>query len=174
MTTIRILASLAILAILGGIGQTQEQKIVMTHVKYDGLKQEILKHRGKVVIVDFWASNCLPCRKAFPFFIDLHKKHADKGLVIVSVSIDPVEDDREAINAANRFLNEKSSPFRNLLLDEPPELLKKQFDYVAIPFYYVFDRQGKWVRFRAVDYPPKDGVPYNKLEEIVVQMLKDK
>lgn len=37
-------------------GQAQEKKIEMLSVKYDGLKQEVLKHRGKVVVVDFWTS----------------------------------------------------------------------------------------------------------------------
>lgn len=171
MTTIRILAALAICVLLGAASRAQD-KIVMTHVKYDGLKQEILRHRGKVVVVDFWASNCLPCRKAFPFFIDLHKQHADKGLVVISVSIDPVEMDGKRVKAANDFLIQSKSPFRNLLLDEPQEVLEKQFDFKSIPFYYIFDRQGKWVRFRASEY--KDGVPYEKVEQAVLQMLKEK
>jgi hypothetical protein len=56
MTRIKILASLGMLAVLcAAIGQTQEKKVEVTPVKYDGLKQEVLKHRGKVLVVDFWA-----------------------------------------------------------------------------------------------------------------------
>lgn len=56
MISLRIFLSLSILAILcAPNGSAQEKKIAMIPVKYDGLKQEVLKHRGKVVVVDFWA-----------------------------------------------------------------------------------------------------------------------
>jgi len=49
-------ASMALLAVLCSAGdQKQEQKNLMIPVKYAGLKEEILKHRGKVLVVDFWA-----------------------------------------------------------------------------------------------------------------------
>ena len=52
----RILLPLVIVALVcAGAGQAQEKKIEMTAVKYAGLKEEVLKHRGKVVVVDFWA-----------------------------------------------------------------------------------------------------------------------
>jgi hypothetical protein len=51
-----ILAMIGLLSIpCTTIGQTQDKKIEMIPVKYDGLKQEVLKQRGKVVVVDFWA-----------------------------------------------------------------------------------------------------------------------
>jgi hypothetical protein len=46
--------AVACLVTLLGHASGQEKKIEMTPVKYDGLKQEVLKHRGKVVVVDFW------------------------------------------------------------------------------------------------------------------------
>ena len=56
MPRIRILASIAILAaVYAGVAQTPEKSVEVIPVKYDGLKQEVLKHRGKVVVVDFWA-----------------------------------------------------------------------------------------------------------------------
>jgi hypothetical protein len=54
MTRIGMFATICLLTVLGhALGQ--EKKIEMTPVKYDALKQEVLKHRGKVVVVDFWA-----------------------------------------------------------------------------------------------------------------------
>ena len=56
MPRIRILASMAILAaVYGSVAQTPEKSVEVIPVKYDGLKQEVLKHRGKVLVVDFWA-----------------------------------------------------------------------------------------------------------------------
>lgn len=42
----------------------------------------------KVVLIDFWASDCAPCRAAHPKYVDLYKKYAGKGLEIVSISLD--------------------------------------------------------------------------------------
>ncbi len=57
MGRMKMLASIGLLAALcTAAGNSQEKKIDMASVKYDGLKQEILKHRGKVVVVDFWTS----------------------------------------------------------------------------------------------------------------------
>ena len=82
MNAVRYVIASPCLAILcAAISPAQENKIVMTHVKYDGLKQEILKLRGKVVIVDFWAHNCQPCRAAFPKFLKMHEKYGEKGSV---------------------------------------------------------------------------------------------
>jgi thiol-disulfide isomerase/thioredoxin len=150
----------------------QEKKIEATIVKYDGLKQEILKHRGKVVLVDFWATWCKPCMDAFPSLIEKHHKYADKGLVVLSVSLDNAADPAK-VALANRFLTSKNSPVRNLLLDEPQELWEKKLGFESLPMYFVFDRQGKWVRLRASDDREK-GVNYEMLEKIIVQMLAEK
>ncbi|MBI1830273.1 MAG: redoxin domain-containing protein [Planctomycetes bacterium] len=172
--TIRCTALAVMLLALGvGAGLSQEKKYDMTPINYEGLKQELLKHRGKVVIVDFWASNCPPCREKFPLFIKLHEKHHGKGLVVMSVSIDPAvhldpNDVPEGIASANKFLQKQQPPFRNFLLDEPVAVVTKQFDYKGLPFYYFFDRQGKWIRFRGAD------IPYDKLDDIVVKMLGEK
>jgi hypothetical protein len=56
MIRIKEIASFGILAVLcAGAGQTQEKNLDVIPVKYDGLKQEVLKQRGKVLVVDFWA-----------------------------------------------------------------------------------------------------------------------
>ena len=56
MTRAKTFTSVAVLTVLcAALGQTQDTKIELIPVKYDGLKQEVLKHRGKVLVVDFWA-----------------------------------------------------------------------------------------------------------------------
>lgn len=173
MNCYRWLVVIGVSALLGAAAQPgQEGKIEMTAVKYDGLKQEVLKQRGKVVIVDFWATFCPPCMGAFPKFIEMHKKYADKGLVIITVSADDAANP-EKVKKANAFLKRVESPFRNLLLDEPWDSWTKRLDVKALPCYYVFDRQGKWVRFPGKD--AKDGeIDYAELEKVVVQMLNEK
>jgi hypothetical protein len=56
MIRIKGIAPLGMLAVLcAGAGQAQEKNVDVIPVKYDGLKQEVLKHRGKVLVVDFWS-----------------------------------------------------------------------------------------------------------------------
>ncbi|MFN8588615.1 MAG: TlpA disulfide reductase family protein [Candidatus Eisenbacteria bacterium] len=61
--------------------------------------------RGRVVVVDFWASWCGPCRKSFPWLAGLQKKYADRGLVVVGVNLDK---DRQL---AEGFLRDFDVPF---------------------------------------------------------------
>ena len=151
----------------------QDASIKALPITYDGLKQEVLKHRGKVVILDFWSTTCPPCVKSFPWFIELQKKHGDKGLVVISVSLDDAEDE-ERVDGANKFLTKLKSPLRNFIYNDKQDHLKN-FDYVSLPFYYIFDRHGKWVRYRGWDYKDrKEGVPYDEIESVAVRMLNEK
>ena len=61
--------------------------------------------KGKIVLVDFWASWCLPCKKSFPVLNELQEKFARRGFVVLAVSVD---EDRAAMEA---FLKKTPSKF---------------------------------------------------------------
>ena len=63
-------------------------------------------HAGKVVLVDFWASWCEPCRRSFPWMNDMQQKYEQDGLVIVAVNVD------NDLAAAQRFLKENRANFQ--------------------------------------------------------------
>src|SRR5579862_6547724 len=54
----------------------------------DGSELSLSKYQGKVVLVNFWATWCDPCRGEIPWLIDFQKKYGDKGLVILGVAMD--------------------------------------------------------------------------------------
>jgi peroxiredoxin len=54
----------------------------------DGGQLQLSSYRGKVVLLDFWATWCVPCREETPNFVHLQEKHGSRGLQIIGVSMD--------------------------------------------------------------------------------------
>lgn len=93
--------------------------------------------RGKVVLVDFWASWCVPCRASFPFYQNLYNKFASGGLIIVAVN---GEDD---VNAAQKFLQTYKPTF--MVVRDEGNALAKEFEPPKMPTSYLIDRSGNIV-----------------------------
>ena len=92
-------------------------------------------YAGKVVVLDFWASWCVPCRRSFPWLNTMYEKYGDEGLVIVGVNLDFDRADAE------RFLREYPASF-DIVYDEDKGLAK-QFEVIAMPSSYLIGRDGK-------------------------------
>jgi thiol-disulfide isomerase/thioredoxin len=93
--------------------------------------------RGKVVVVDFWASWCGPCRHSFPWLNAMQAKYTERGLVIIGVSVDR---DRAQ---AERFLHEVPAQFR--IVYDPAGELASRYDVPGMPSSYVIGRNGEIV-----------------------------
>lgn len=91
--------------------------------------------RGKVLILDFWASWCVPCRRSFPWLNSMHDKYGDDDLVIIGVNVDSERAE------ADRFLAEYPARFR-VHFDGHGELAAK-FGVEAMPSSYVIGRDGQ-------------------------------
>jgi thiol-disulfide isomerase/thioredoxin len=99
---------------------------------------DLSSYRGRVVIVDFWASWCKPCRESIPWLNRMHRDYASQGLVIIGVNVDANRAD------ADRFLRDVPIDF-NVLYDAGGALATR-FEVPAMPSSYVFDRDGKLVQ----------------------------
>ncbi len=93
---------------------------------------------GQVVLVDFWASWCAPCKASFPAMAKIHSDYAPRGLIIAAVSID------EKPAAAVAFWKKLSPPFATL--HDRGQKLVQQVVVPTMPTSYLLDRTGK-VRF---------------------------
>jgi thiol-disulfide isomerase/thioredoxin len=64
--------------------------------RLNGPTLQLSSYRGKVVLLDFWATWCVPCREEIPHFVELQQRYGDRGLQIIGVSMDdspePVRD----------------------------------------------------------------------------------
>jgi cytochrome c biogenesis protein CcmG, thiol:disulfide interchange protein DsbE len=95
------------------------------------------QYEGQVVILDFWASWCPPCRRSFPWFNAMKQKYGAHGLVIVGVNTDRKWEDAE------HFLQQIPADFQ--LLSDPDGMLKEKFEVTGMPTTFIFDRHGTMV-----------------------------
>jgi thiol-disulfide isomerase/thioredoxin len=93
---------------------------------------------GKVLLIDFWASWCAPCKASFPMMAQLHKDYAARGLVIAAVGVD------EKPAAALAFAKKLAPPFATL--HDKEQKLVKQVVPPTMPTSYLIGRDGR-VRF---------------------------
>lgn len=93
--------------------------------------------RGCVVILEFWASWCGPCRTTLPKVLDLAKKYQAKGLKVIGVSLDARAED------AKRFLEENGFNFTTLWGSFwDARQVAEKYGVRAIPMTFLIDRQG--------------------------------
>lgn len=115
--------------------------------------------RGEVVVLDFWASWCIPCRTSFPFLDALQSKYDGKGLRVVGLTL---EDNEDAIRA---FLD--SVPVRFPIVRDPSGRAGEAFGVVAMPTTFLLDPDGNIVaRFEG-----GDKTVHAKIESAVVTLL---
>src|SRR3954454_9331816 len=119
--TLTRLGCVSVLALLLCISPAVPQEkgrdeVSLKVVKYDELCDIITKQRGKVVLIDFFTDNCPPCKAAFPGIVELNRKYAGKGLVTISVALDPWEAGgfrKEMPEVVLNYLKKKDALFTN-------------------------------------------------------------
>jgi len=127
----------------------------------DGARFQLSDHRGEVVVLNFWATWCAPCRAEILVFVKLQQRLADDGVSFVGVT--PEEGPKERIRAFVRKFNVNDPIIRG-----GPRLLRKYGEVSTIPTTYVIDARGR------IQYGHVGLVPSDKLDGVLHDLLAEK
>lgn len=150
LMTLGLAATLGTSLLLGGCG-TRDAAPPSTFVLLDGSTTTTADLKGKVMLVNFWATTCVSCVKEMPMLVETHNKFKDRGYetVAVAMSYDPPA---WVLN----FAQSRQLPFK-VALDNTGELAKNWGDVKLTPTTYLVDKEGNIVK-RFVGEPDKDAL----------------
>lgn len=133
----------ALLVQLITLNSFADQAFKLGDVSGQGKNIHFQDYAGKVILLDFWASWCGPCRQSFPWMNDMQAKYAGQGLEIIAINLD------SAPSAAQEFLAEVPASF--VLGFDPEGISAEEMQIEAMPMSYLIDRDGQ-IRFRLMGF----------------------
>jgi len=141
-------------------------KTSSTSSKYDftlesmqGNKVTLSALKGKVVILDFWATWCPPCRAAIPRLIELYNKYQNQGLLVLGIALD---ERNEVIK-----LSKEMGINYPVLFDD--KQTSRNYEIQSIPTLFVIDKKGKQV-YKEIGFSEEG---FSQMEEKIIELLKE-
>jgi len=116
-----------------------------------GQDVSLAQYKGQVVMINFWASWCGPCRQEMPLLESIYKKYNKMGFTMLGVNVEPDS------NAANEWL--KATPVSFPILYDRDSKVSKLYDVAGMPSTVIIDRSGK-LRVLHRGYKPGDENEY--------------
>lgn len=128
----------------------------------EGAKVKLADYRGKVVLLNFWATWCGPCQVEIPWFKEFEQQYKSKGFEVVGVSMD-----EDGWSAVKPYMAEHKLNYRILLGDDSVSQLYGGLD--ALPTTFIIDRDGRFA------FPPHIGlVGKNEYANEIENILDEK
>ena len=123
-------------------------KIELDGTMLDGTDLDWSSYRGKVVLVDFWATWCVPCRQEVPHVLKMYRAYHDKGFEVLGISLDKNPEQ------ARSYIKQTKIPWPTLFSDKPSERgwkhpMAVRYGVGGIPRAILVDRDGKVVHMTA-------------------------
>lgn len=126
----------------------------------NGKSVHLSDFRGKVVLLDFWATWCGPCRIEIPWFTDMERQKKDKGFAVIGVSMDD-----DGWKVVKPFVSEMKMNYRVLLGND--QVAKDYGGLDALPTTFLIDRNGR------IAYMHVGVTSRQDFEDGVDQLLRD-
>ena len=133
-------AALAIGAGAYGLADRREAAPAVTYTLLDGSRAGIEQLRGKVVLVNFWATSCTTCVLEMPQFVATHEKYRGRGLETVAVAM-PFDPPAYVIN----FAQSRQLPF-GVAIDGTGDIARRFGDVRLTPTVVLIDKRGQIVK----------------------------
>jgi peroxiredoxin len=167
LVRINLLSALAPLLTLFGVASAADQSTVRAALQpanerkpapefalkdRSGTTVRLRNYRGKVILLDFWATWCHGCKEEIPWFSEFERKYASQGLAVVGVSLD-----EEGWKVVKPFLETANVPYRIVLGDDPTA---KKYGIDNMPDTFLIDRHGR-IAATYVGLVDKDDVEAN-------------
>lgn len=109
-----------------------------------GKQVKLSDYLGKVVLLNFWATECGGCVKEMPYFMDFAQDYKSKGLAVVGLSMEVIyaslKNSEEGWNSVNPFVQAHKVNYPVLMVDEPTSI---QYSIDAMPDTLIIDRKGR-------------------------------
>lgn len=99
----------------------------------NGQKMSLSDHKGKVILLDFWATWCPPCRDSIPHLETLYQKYKERGFVVIGVSFD------ESVDRVKNFRDAYNMSYPILMAED---WIKNDYGITGVPEMFVIDRNG--------------------------------
>lgn len=134
-----LVAAISVLAAAGVARAGGEHDTLAAHrlASLDGKSTTLAAYRGDVIVVNFWASWCAPCRRELPLFDRWNAAWAGRGARVIAISID--QDARKA----RQFVEEMKLTLP--VMHDGPEGLARTLDIPSVPYTLLLDRDGNVV-----------------------------
>ncbi len=129
---------------------------------YEGKNVKLSEYRGKVVLLNFWASWCGPCRQEMPLLQKIHKKYSSLGFAVMGVNVE--EDNTKAKGIVKK--NKLTFP----ILFDSQNQVSQLYKVDAMPSTVIIDRSGR-VRYIHKGYKPGDEKAYKKWVKKLVREI---
>jgi thiol-disulfide isomerase/thioredoxin len=167
------------LAVVLGVGcggsaptETEESiEVSLTPVTFEQWQQELAALEGRIVVVDMWATWCVPCVERFPKMVELYHQYSPRGVTFVSMSLDDRED-AEAIAFAREFLGKQKAVFANYLMDEIVTEGFVKLDLLGIPAVFVYAPDGER-RFKLTADDPYNQFTDEDVDSAIQELLAE-
>ena len=153
--------------------ETGDPEVAVAAASPEEFQQVLAKHKGKVILVDFWATWCKPCVDGLPHTTELAHKNADRGLVVLTMCMGDANDADETAEAVEK-LKEKNVTLQNYICtlgggDE--SFAAYNIGDSGLPHYKLYSRDGKLVKEFRNDVDAGIGITATDVDADVEKLL---